>query len=92
MNEDKKKYGIIDEEPLMVKESSGAALASAVPRMSIHRATMSELSDDMEVPTLQYSLDELNDRISEGIEQYQRGECYSQEQVHAFFELWKKRA
>lgn len=88
-----KKYEQAEDEILMLNEGLGLETATSTPRM--HQFGESVIgcdADDMDVPSLQYSLEELNDRITAGIEQYQRGVFYSQEDAHTLFDQWKKRA
>lgn len=88
-----KKYEQAEEESLMLNESLGLETATSTLRMNqFGESVMGGDADDMDVPSLQYSLEELNDRISAGIEQYQRGVFYSQEDAHTLFDQWKKRA
>ena len=88
-----KKYEQAEEEILMLNERLGLETATSTPRMhQFGESVMGGDADDMDVPSLQYSLEELNDRITAGIEQYQRGVFYSQEDAHTLFDQWKKRA
>lgn len=87
------KYELPEEKILTVSENLDAATADMVLSQTlispIHEAD--EASRNMEIPSLHYSLKELNDRISKGIEQYHKGEYYTQEEAHAFFERWMSR-
>lgn len=79
------KYELPEEEILTVSENLDAATADMVLSQTllspIHEAD--EPSRNMAIPSLHYSLEELNDRISKGIEQYRKGEYYTQEEAHA---------
>lgn len=86
------KYELPEEEVLTVSENLDAATADIVLSQAlspIHEDD--EVSRNMAIPSLHYSLEELNDRISKGIEQYHKGEYYTQEEAHAFFEKWMSR-
>lgn len=86
------KYELPEEEVLTVSENLDAATADMVLSQAlspIHEDD--EASRNMAIPSLHYSLEELNDRISKGIEQYHKGEYYTQEEAHAFFERWMSR-
>lgn len=89
-----KKYEQVEDEILMLNESLGLETTptSTLRMHQFGESVMRGDADDMDVPSLQYSLEELNDRITAGIEQYQRGVFYSQEDAHTLFDQWKKRA
>lgn len=81
----------LPEDILTVSENLDAATADMILSKPL-LSPMQETDDvSMEIPSLQYSLEELNGRISQGIERYHRGEYYTQEEAHAFFDKWMSR-
>lgn len=85
-----KKYNIPEDTPDMVSENLGVATASRniLQAYPLHMDSADGSNDDMEIEPLQYSLEELSDRISDGIEQYHQGIYYTQEEAHAILDRW----
>lgn len=84
------KYNIPEETPGMASESMGVPTTRGdMPQTySLHTNEVENSCDNMEIEPLKYSLEELNSRISDGIEQYHQGIYYTQEEAHAILDKW----
>ena len=78
-----KKYEHTTEDAQMAKEPEAAY---AMQDNCVHQMNVDiQDNEDMTIPPLQYSMEELNERISAGIEQYHKNEYYTQNEAHTLF-------